>query len=158
MADDISGILVGSGFPPSLLELEITETALITNFALARSSLAGLKALGVTIAIDDFGTGYSSLSYLHELPVDRVKIDKTFTDRVTEEAGGSLISGIIDLAHTLHLSVTAEGIETAPQAEVLARFGCDHGQGYFYSRPVPIEALDLLRRRIPLLPGAQMAP
>jgi diguanylate cyclase (GGDEF)-like protein/PAS domain S-box-containing protein len=143
LSDDVSAVLSATGFPASLLELEITETALITNFALARSSITGLKALGVTIAIDDFGTGYSSLSYLHELPVDRVKIDKTFTDRVTEEAGASLIRGVIDLAHSLHLRVTAEGIETAPQAEALARFRCDQGQGFFHAYPVPIEQLDV---------------
>jgi diguanylate cyclase (GGDEF)-like protein/PAS domain S-box-containing protein len=142
LANDVSSVLSATGFPASLLELEITETALITNFALARSSIAGLKALGVTIAIDDFGTGYSSLSYLHELPVDRVKIDKTFTDRVTEEAGASLIRGVIDLAHSLHLRVTAEGIETASQAEALARFRCDQGQGFFHAYPLPIEDLD----------------
>ena len=132
-----------TGFPASLLELEITETALVSNFAVARSSIRTLKALGVTIAIDDFGTGYSSLSYLHELPVDRVKIDKTFTDRVTEESGASLIRGVIDLAHSLHLRVTAEGIETAPQAQALAKFRCDQGQGYFHAYPVPIEDLSL---------------
>ena len=143
LPEDVSRILSATGFPASLLELEITETALITNFALARSSITGLKALGVTIAIDDFGTGYSSLSYLHELPVDRVKIDKTFTDRVTEETGASLIRGVIDLAHSLHLRVTAEGIETAPQAEALARFRCDQGQGFFHAYPVPIDELDI---------------
>ncbi|MGO9961996.1 MAG: putative bifunctional diguanylate cyclase/phosphodiesterase [Acidimicrobiales bacterium] len=143
LAEDVARVLSATGFPAWLLELEITETALITNFALARSSITGLKALGVTIAIDDFGTGYSSLSYLHELPVDRVKIDKTFTDRVTEEDGASLIRGVIDLAHSLHLRVTAEGIETAPQAEALARFRCDQGQGFFHAYPVPIEELDV---------------
>ncbi len=143
LADDVSNILAATGFPPLLLELEITETALVTNFALARSSIAGLKAIGVTIAIDDFGTGYSSLSYLHELPVDRVKIDKTFTDRVTEEAGASLVRGVIDLAHSLHLRVTAEGIETALQAQALAQFRCDQGQGFFHAYPVPIEQLEV---------------
>ncbi len=141
LAKDVSGILAATGFPASLLELEITETALVSNFALARSSIRGLKAIGVTIAIDDFGTGYSSLSYLHELPVDRVKIDKTFTDRVTDEAGASLVKGVIDLAHSLHLRVTAEGIETAPQAEALASFRCDQGQGFYHAYPVPIEKL-----------------
>ena len=142
LAEDVSRILAATNFPASLLELEITETALVTNFALARASISRLKATGVTIAIDDFGTGYSSLSYLHELPVDRVKIDKTFTDRVTDEAGGSLVRGVIDLAHSLHLRVTAEGIETAPQARALARFRCDQGQGFYHAYPVPIDQLE----------------
>jgi len=141
LAEDVSKILAATGFPASQLELEITETALVTNFALARSSIMGLKAIGVTIAIDDFGTGYSSLSYLHELPVDRVKIDKTFTDRVTDEAGASLVRGVIDLAHSLHLRVTAEGIETAPQALAMASFRCDQAQGYFHAYPAPIDEL-----------------
>ncbi len=144
LADDVREILAATGFPPLLLELEITETALVSNFALARSSITALKAIGVTIAIDDFGTGYSSLSYLHELPVDRVKIDKTFTDRVTDEAGASLVRGVIDLAHSLHLRVTAEGIETAPQAAALARFRCDQGQGFYHAYPVPIEQLEVV--------------
>ena len=143
LAEDVSSILAATGFPASQLELEITETALVTNFALARSSIMGLKAIGVTIAIDDFGTGYSSLSYLHELPVDRVKIDKTFTDRVTDEAGASLVRGVIDLAHSLHLRVTAEGIETAPQALAMASFRCDQAQGYFHAYPAPIDELRL---------------
>jgi diguanylate cyclase (GGDEF)-like protein len=144
LGDDVSRILADTNFPAALLELEITETALVTNFSLARSSIARLKAIGVTIAIDDFGTGYSSLSYLHELPVDRVKIDKTFTDRVTDETGASLVRGVIDLAHSLHLRVTAEGIETAPQARALANFRCDQGQGFYHAYPVPIEQLEAM--------------
>jgi diguanylate cyclase (GGDEF)-like protein/PAS domain S-box-containing protein len=134
------------GVPPQALMLEITEMLLMGDDEQIWSDLAVLRELGVRIAIDDFGTGYSSLGYLRERPIDVVKIDKTFIDdMVSDPQQHALISGIISLAHTLNLTVIAEGIETGRHRDALAELGCPLGQGYFYSSPVgPTEALTWL--------------
>jgi EAL domain-containing protein (putative c-di-GMP-specific phosphodiesterase class I) len=110
------------------------------------SDRAVLRELGVRIAIDDFGTGYSSLGYLRERPIDVVKIDKTFIDDMVDDPEQrALVAGIINLAHTLNLTVIAEGIETGRHRDALAELGCPLGQGYFYASPVgPTEALTWL--------------
>jgi len=149
LADDITEILAVTGFASTDLELEITETALVTDFPTARTSIETLKALGVRIAIDDFGTGYSSLSYLHELPVDRLKIDKTFIDRLGDRTGDSLVRGVIDLAHALNLVVTAEGIESAGQLDALTAMGCDQAQGFFFSEPTALPLTTTVSWRSP---------
>ncbi len=129
-----------SGVPPTALELEITETLLIDSesFDANVAKLKELKDMGVRIALDDFGTGYSSLTYLKQLPIDVVKIDKTFVDNLTADGKNKAIMGsIIGLAHNLGLTVIAEGVETEAQRDLLREYQCDFIQGYFISCPIP---------------------
>ncbi len=131
------------GTPPERLCLEITESALLADPARARDVLARLRGLGVHIAIDDFGTGYSSLAYLKDLPVDELKIDRSFVRGMAGDAGArALVRAVIDLADDLGLRVVAEGVEDHGTWEVLAALGCDAAQGYHFCPPVP--ARDLL--------------
>jgi diguanylate cyclase (GGDEF)-like protein/PAS domain S-box-containing protein len=121
------------------LELEITESLIMENVKLSIAALHVVRERGITIAIDDFGTGYSSLSYLAKLPIDTLKIDRSFIlDLAAGAAGVSLVSTIINLAHSLDLKVVAEGVETADQAAVLRRLACDEAQGYWFSKPLPV--------------------
>ncbi|PCJ48111.1 MAG: GGDEF-domain containing protein [Gammaproteobacteria bacterium] len=122
---------------PSTLILEITETAVIDNIDASVSTLEEIHELGVKIALDDFGTGYSSLNYLKRLPLNKIKIDKSFIDDVTEKKrDGMIVQSIIQLAHNLELSVVAEGVESFAQHEFLRNLNCKEGQGYFYSPPL----------------------
>ena len=141
---EIASVLDRTGLRPELLELEITETALISNFDAARTALEDFKRLGIRIAIDDFGTGYSSLSYLHQLPVDVIKIDKSFIHGLRQGNADELVRGLISLAHVLKLEVTAEGVEEPHQHNALLSMQCDRGQGYLYARPGPATDLDSL--------------
>jgi EAL domain-containing protein (putative c-di-GMP-specific phosphodiesterase class I) len=121
------------------LELEITESLIMADIKHGISSLQAIRALGLTIAIDDFGTGFSSLSYLSKLPVDTLKIDRSFvTDMTVTSEGLALVSTIINLAHALKLKVVAEGVETEEQARLLRLLNCDEMQGYLFSKPVPV--------------------
>ncbi|TGG93312.1 bifunctional diguanylate cyclase/phosphodiesterase [Natronospirillum operosum] len=138
LAGEVRALLQQFRLPAGLLELEITETAVIQDLDHTVSVLAQLAELGVCIAIDDFGTGYSSLAYLKQLPVHRVKIDQAFVRELpTNEQDALLCRAIIGLAHNLGYQVIGEGVETAEQAEWLAREGCDELQGYHFGRPVP---------------------
>ena len=128
-----------SGLPPQLLELEITETMLMDDIQAGERILNALRELGITIAIDDFGTGYSSLGYLQELPLDCLKLDRSFVNAITHDSDPSIIDAIINLGHRLNLKVVAEGIETNDQYERLKHLKCDIGQGYLFSRPIPYE-------------------
>ena len=133
--------LSASGLQPSRLEIEITETVLIGDSAKALRVLAAIRRLGVRIALDDFGTGYSSLSYLRKFRFDRIKIDQAFVRELRSEDSHVLVRAIVDIAAGLNMSVTAEGIETAEQAQELTLIGCDELQGYFFGRPTTIERL-----------------
>ncbi len=134
--------LATSGLDPAHLCLEITETALLRETTVARDNLAGIRDRGIRIAIDDFGTGYASLTYLHRYPIDVLKVDRSFiTDITVNEYDRRLVGGLIALARHLELSVTAEGVETHDQAEVLRELGCPGAQGYLYSRAVPADQL-----------------
>ncbi|HTE87260.1 MAG TPA: bifunctional diguanylate cyclase/phosphodiesterase, partial [Dehalococcoidia bacterium] len=137
-AAQVASVLEQTGLGPEGLELEITETALIRNPDGAIATLRSLRKLGVRVALDDFGTGYSSLSYLQQLPVDSIKIDRTFLadlhDRGTKAA---IIQAAATMAHALGMDVTAEGIETEEQLSAIAKLGCDYGQGYLLSVPLP---------------------
>lgn len=125
------------------LELEITEGMIMSDMKQAISSLHSIRALGIRIAIDDFGTGYSSLGYLSKLPIDTLKIDRMFvTDMATDQQGLSLVSTIINLAHSLELKVVAEGVETEEQSRLLRLLKCDEMQGYLFSEPVPVDVLE----------------
>ncbi|WP_432991276.1 putative bifunctional diguanylate cyclase/phosphodiesterase [Dactylosporangium sp. CA-233914] len=140
--------LLHTGLPAQLLTLEITESLLSEDAEVAASRLAELKALGVRLAVDDFGTGYSSLSRLHTFPIDILKIPKPFVDGVARGPEHSALArAILDLAQALDLQVVAEGIEDAAQARELARLGCQIGQGFHFSRPVPAQEFGALLQR-----------
>lgn len=129
-------------FPADLLELEVTESALMTHPAQAMSLLHSLRALGVSIAIDDFGTGYSSLAYLARLPVTTLKVDQSFVkDMVHAKSEAQIVRSIIGLAHQCELSVVAEGVEDEATLQALAEMGSNHAQGYFIARPMPADQL-----------------
>jgi diguanylate cyclase (GGDEF)-like protein len=147
----VESVLEDCGLPPGRLELEITETALMDNLELVINQIQALRRLGVRFAIDDFGTGYSSLSHLRNLPVDCVKIDRSFIKDLQSDGEGSttLVRGIIGLAHNLGLQVVAEGVETGQQLELLNILGCDINQGFFLHRPMSVVALEELLRETP---------
>jgi diguanylate cyclase (GGDEF)-like protein len=133
-----------SGLNPRRLTMELTETALMHDFDQAKEAINALRALGITIALDDFGTGYSSLGYVHRLPLDKIKIDRSFMADIDTDRGCSLISTILDLCQNLGLDSIAEGVETVEQLEAARRYGCHYIQGYLIGRPMPIA--DLLPR------------
>jgi diguanylate cyclase (GGDEF)-like protein/PAS domain S-box-containing protein len=134
---DVATILKRSGIDPAGIELELTETSAMANPQQSIDTLSQLKELGLRIALDDFGTGYSSLAYLQKLPIDVIKIDKTFVPALGSNHGDTAIVRLImALAHTLSLETVAEGIESAAQREELTRLGCDLGQGYVFSTPL----------------------
>ena len=133
----IGGLLARLDLHASALQLEITESRIVADLPRARAALDELRAMGVMIAIDDFGTGYSSLSQLQQLPVDEIKIDRSFVTRMeTDRQDAVLVHSIIDLGRNLGLRVTAEGVETENVKQVLARLGCDYAQGFHVGRPV----------------------
>jgi len=133
-------ILREEGLPPNLLEIELTETVLMDNMEAGAYTLRRLSQLGIHLAIDDFGTGYSSLAYLRQLPMSRLKIDRSFVkDLPGQEHSRAIVNAIVALAHELGLEVTAEGVETQPQADYLIQHGCDVLQGYLFARPIPSE-------------------
>ena len=144
-ADVVANVLRRTGLAPARLVLEVTESLMMSHPELLVERLRALKRLGVEIAIDDFGTGYSSLSYLRRLPVDKVKIDRSFVSDLDRSSGFALVRGIIEMTRSLGLASIAEGIETAAQAATLAAFGCEAGQGFLFGRAVPDgEIADLL--------------
>lgn len=129
------------GVSPSLLNLEITETAVIDNVETATERLGQLKKLGLGLQLDDFGTGYSSLSCLHRFPLDIVKIDRSFTATLSQNHDyAAIIRAIVSLAHTLKMRVTVEGVETAEQLNQIRELGCDYAQGYYLARPLTAAA------------------
>jgi diguanylate cyclase (GGDEF)-like protein/PAS domain S-box-containing protein len=136
----VAAALAQSRLPPELLELELTESLLMHNAEHAAAVLGNLRGMRISLAIDDFGTGYSSLSYLKRLPVQALKIDKSFVQDIGEEGEAvKLAAAIIALAHSMDLHVIAEGVETEAQRSYLARHGCDQFQGYYFDRPMPVE-------------------
>jgi diguanylate cyclase (GGDEF)-like protein len=145
LVDDVARILGQTGLDPGCLKLEITEGVMMQEGEATLATLRHLKALGVQLAVDDFGTGYSSLAYLQRFPLDVLKIDRAFVGSLGEGAEGTVIARtVVALAKALGLAVTAEGIETAEQAEQLKELGADRGQGYHFARPQPAEALTTL--------------
>jgi diguanylate cyclase (GGDEF)-like protein/PAS domain S-box-containing protein len=143
---------------PELLKLELTETTVMKNSELILSRLSELKALNTELVIDDFGTGYSSLSYLHQFPIDALKIDRSFVMNIGRSGENTeIIRAIIAMAHNLNLQVVAEGVETAEQCRQLKNMGCDHAQGYYFSKPVPAAEAQILLKKDWLVP-AKTAP
>ena len=143
LAAFIGELLQDQRLDPSKLVLEITESAVMKDAAYALKTLREVKARGITLAIDDFGTGYSSLAHLKRLPVDELKIDKSFVIHLSEDTIDDcvIVRSTIDLGHNMGLKVVAEGLENADGLGILKRFGCDMAQGYFISRPMPAQQL-----------------
>jgi diguanylate cyclase (GGDEF)-like protein/PAS domain S-box-containing protein len=141
----VASILERTGIDPRRVELEITESIVMEVSAAAIRALAELRALGVRIVLDDFGTGYSSLSYLKHLPLDTIKIDRSFVSGLPDDdADLSIVRAVVALAHGLGIGVVAEGIETLEQHDWLRRAGCDRGQGFMFARPQPPENIPAL--------------
>ncbi|MEO8073456.1 MAG: EAL domain-containing protein [Acidobacteriota bacterium] len=140
LVEQIKSILVETQIKPACLKLELTESAVMENAERVISMLQEIRKLGVHLSIDDFGTGYSSLSYLHRFPINTLKIDRSFVSAMGEGSeNGEIVNTIISLAKTLNLNVVAEGIETIHQLHQLRVLGCEYGQGYLFSRPVPVD-------------------
>jgi EAL domain-containing protein (putative c-di-GMP-specific phosphodiesterase class I) len=140
LAKVVEGVLERTGFEGNCLALDVTETVYVKALEGNTGALSGLREMGVGISIDDFGTGYSSLAYLKRLPADALKIDKSFVEGLGSDIEDTAIVGmIIELAHTLGMGVVAEGVETEEQAALLTAMGCDFGQGYHLSKPLPPE-------------------
>ena len=152
LPEQVASMLAARGLSPSALQLEITEEFLMVDRDRARDILTRLRRDDIQISVDDFGTGYSSLAYLRELPIDELKIDRSFVFPMADNArAAALVASIIALAHSLGLRIVAEGVETEVAYTELARLGCDQAQGYFISRPIPAAELDhwLNTRRVP---------
>ena len=144
----VENALAASGLKGSRLKLELTESALVTEPERTAATLHALKDLGTTIAMDDFGTGYSNLAFLQQLPIDLLKIDRSFvTGMLADRDKAAIVRAVLSLADALGMRTVAEGIESAELAEVLAGLGCNYGQGYFYARP--LEASDALAMLLP---------
>jgi diguanylate cyclase (GGDEF)-like protein len=149
----VEAALRDSGLPPGALILEITEGVLVgegSETGLAIAHLTALRLLGVRVAVDDFGTGYSSLAYLRDLPIDTLKIDKSFlreSPRTTDQA--AFVRAIVEMANSLSLGTVAEGVETAGQVELLRSLGCERGQGFHFARPTPADQITILLEQGP---------
>jgi len=167
LLDDLKEVLDETGLPPHLLKLEITETALMDKADESIRMAHRLREFGIRLMIDDFGTGYSSLSYLQRLPIDTLKIDRSFISKIHEnpQSNRNIVEAIVSLAHKLDMHVVAEGIETPEQHAILLDMKCEFGQGYLFSRPMPKLDVDALvsrmvsfspserQRSYPLTPG-----
>ena len=155
LPNQVETLLAARSLAPGALQLEITEELLMADFGRARAVLTRLREMGVQIAVDDFGTGYSSLAYLRDLPIDELKLDQSFVFPMADDArAAALVAATIGLAHSLGLSIVAEGVENHVAYSELRRYGCDQAQGYYMSRPVPAAELDhwLAERRTADLP------
>jgi EAL domain-containing protein (putative c-di-GMP-specific phosphodiesterase class I) len=168
LVDSVRAVLAETGLDPASLVLEITESLLLVDLPATVAILADLRALGVRLAIDDFGTGYSSLAYLENLPVDILKIDKSFVDRIGEAPSdipgvedptqSVMVAAISQLGHALHLELVAEGIEQREQVSTLQGLACQFGQGYYFARPLTSGALAELLHRQTEEPGWNLDP
>ena len=149
MPSFVAEALRETGLDGSRLTLELTESSIVQDPERATRVFNGLKALGTTLAMDDFGTGYSSLAYLQRLPIDVLKIDKSFvTGMMTDPDSVAIVRAVLSLAEALGMSTTAEGIETVELATTLAALGCSSGQGFYFAEPlVAGEAMDFWRKK-----------
>src|SRR4030095_16018183 len=140
LVSQIREVLAETNLDPRTLKLEITESAVVHNVAAASEILRQIRMLGVSLSMDDFGTGYSSLSTLHQFPISTLKIDGSFVSRMTDDNENTeIIRTIMSLARNFTMDVIAEGVETLDQVTKLRSLGCEAGQGYFFSRPLPVE-------------------
>ncbi|MRW92867.1 EAL domain-containing protein [Duganella sp. FT80W] len=147
LVNAITEVLEHTGLPPACLDIELTEGLFMHDVTQAVELLHKLKSLGLALSIDDFGTGYSSFSYLRHFPIDVLKIDRSFISDINEDDEAAIVVSIIALAHNLKLRVIAEGVETETQVNYLRRHGCDEIQGYYFSRPLPVEEFEQLLRQ-----------
>ena len=139
LPEAVHSILIETGLAPERLELEVTESLLISEPSLALHTLRRLKTLGVSIAMDDFGTGYSSLSTLQSFPFDKIKIDRSFVNKLGKQhKSASIIRAMLALGRSLEIPVLAEGIETKAHLDFMRNEGCEEAQGYFLGRPMPV--------------------
>jgi EAL domain-containing protein (putative c-di-GMP-specific phosphodiesterase class I) len=146
--DRIDRILQATDLDPEHLEIELTESIVMEHSEETLLTLTDIKVRGIKLAIDDFGTGYSMLSYLKYFPIDRIKIDRSFVRDITTDSDDAAITeAIVVMAHSLKLKVVAEGVETVEQLEFLRRCGCEEAQGYYFSRPHPIDRAELFLSR-----------
>lgn len=156
LVDELKNLLSSTDYPANLLELEITETFALQRIPTYLETLEKIKKLGLNIVVDDFGTGYASMEYLNWLPMDALKIDRTFIGQLGRRSSKraiQLVQAIIDLGQVMGLTTIAEGVETAQQAQTLAECGCEQAQGYYYSKPLPAgEFLRITRHRLPHAP------
>ena len=147
LTSQVKDVLLETGLTPSQLKLEVTETNVMEHAERALSVLTSLNELGISLSTDDFGTGYSSLSYLQRFPFDRLKIDRSFIDKMDgNDKGTAIVKTILMLGENLGIEVVAEGIETQEQLDMLRALGCRLGQGYLFSRPVAAKAVEKLLR------------
>ncbi|KAB1076170.1 putative bifunctional diguanylate cyclase/phosphodiesterase [Methylobacterium planeticum] len=147
-AQRLSEIITASGIAPNRIAFEVTETAIIRDFPEAKKTLDALKEMGVAIALDDFGTGFSSLSYVHRLPIDKLKLDRSFIQEMeTSRTCRDIVRSVIGMCRTLGIACVAEGVETREQMLLLGHLGCRTMQGYYFSNPVPQEEARLLATR-----------
>ena len=146
LVGQVTKIVSETKINPNCLKLEITESVVMENAETAISMLKQIRDIGVRLSVDDFGTGYSSLSYLHRFPIDTLKVDRSFVSRMMDGDGenAEIVNTILALARALKLSVIAEGIETVEQLDQLRTLGCEFGQGYLFSRPVPVAQIEKL--------------
>ena len=157
LAQKLVKLLTETAFPANRLEIEITESSLFENLALAQSIVGSLKNQGIKLALDDFGTGYSSLAHLRALPFDRIKIDKSFVTSILDNSeSAAIVNAITRLGDSLGLPVTAEGIEDGAIEERLRQLGCHKGQGWHYGKPLPIAQVRTLLAERNLLPYARV--
>jgi EAL domain-containing protein (putative c-di-GMP-specific phosphodiesterase class I) len=146
--DQVSHILLATGAKPSHLKLELTESVVLEQVEDATAKMRKLQLLGISFSLDDFGTGYSSLQYLKRLPLDQLKIDQGFVRNIVTDPNDAAIARmVVALAESMGLAVIAEGVEIQAQADFLAHLGCHAYQGYLFSRPLPLEALEAFARR-----------
>ncbi len=145
LVDRIRHALEAAALQAHFLEVELTESVVMTDPEQSIAILEQLSAMGVLVSVDDFGTGYSSMSYLRRFPIDKLKIDRIFIHEIaTRPADASIVRAIVSLAHSLSLKVIAEGVETSAQLDFLKAAGCDEYQGYYFSRALPASAFEKL--------------
>jgi EAL domain-containing protein (putative c-di-GMP-specific phosphodiesterase class I) len=148
IVERLLSIVDATGVPPGLLQIELTESAIMKDSDAARRKLSELKRHGIALSVDDFGTGHSSLASLQSFPIDTLKIDRSFVERADSQEGGAILRAIVLMAHTLRMTVVAEGVETEAQLALLRRIGCDQAQGYLFARPVPADEVPALLARL----------
>lgn len=141
LAERIKRVLAETGVNPHQLTIEVTETVLLDDLTIVADELEAVRDLGVRVAVDDFGTGYTSLAHLHRLPIDSIKIDRSFICDIEGLKEASLVRMIMDLAHQLGLQTVSEGVETEQQLEILRGLGSDHVQGFLIAHPMPADQI-----------------
>jgi EAL domain-containing protein (putative c-di-GMP-specific phosphodiesterase class I) len=146
----LNNAIKSSGVDPNIIEIEITESVMLENTDNATQVINIMKDMGFSVSIDDFGTGYSSMSYLKDLPIDKIKIDRTFVTRISSEhqeeqaRDRAIVTSIIELSHNLDMKVIAEGVDNSQQVEFLRSVGCDYFQGFLFSKAVPASEMENL--------------